>query len=57
MKVIVISKRHDERGWYWSLRVTENGQVALQRDARFRKREAAIAAAREQGGQIKFWNS
>lgn len=54
-KVITVIGERDDGGRYWILRTMENGRMDVVR-RRFRRRDAAIRAAKRLGGKVQFWH-
>lgn len=53
--VTTLIGERDEKGRYWILRRTENGRMDIV-GKKYRRRDAAIAAAKKLGGKVQFWH-
>lgn len=55
-KVVTIIGERDSAGRYWILRTTENGRMDVV-GRRYRRRDAAVRAAKKLGGKLQFWHA
>ena len=54
-KVITVIGERDAKGQLWILRTTENGRMDVVA-RKYRRRDAAIRAAKKLGGKLQFWH-
>ena len=54
-KIITVIGERDAKGRLWILRTTENGRMDVL-PRKYRRRDAAVIAAKKLGGKIQFWH-
>jgi len=54
-KIITVIGERDAGGRLWILRTTENGRMDVV-GRKYRRRDAAIRAAKKLGGKVQFWH-
>ena len=54
-KIITVIGERDAKGRLWILRTTDNGRMDVV-GRKYRRRDAAIRAAKKLGGKIQFWH-
>lgn len=54
-KIITVIGERDAKGRLWILRTTENGRMDVVA-RKYRRRDAAIRAAKKLGGKVQFWH-
>lgn len=54
-KIITVIGERDAKGRLWILRTTENGRMDVV-SRKYRRRDAAIRAAKKLGGKVQFWH-
>lgn len=54
-KIITVIGERDAKGRLWILRTTENGRMDVVA-RKYRRRDAAVRAAKKLGGKVQFWH-
>lgn len=54
-KIITVIGERDAKGRLWILRTTESGRMDVVA-RKYRRRDAAIRAAKKLGGKVQFWH-
>ena len=54
-KIVTVIGERDAKGRLWILRTTENGRMDVV-SRKYRRRDAAIRAAKKLGGKVQFWH-
>ena len=55
IKIITVIGERDAKGRLWILRTTENGRMDVL-PRKYRRRDAAVRAAKNLGGKVQFWH-